>query len=59
MNIMNTSWSFLSKLSFLVPCLKNLEKSKCSEEETQKPSVVANFGWTKHVNMYKVKCFCG
>jgi hypothetical protein len=43
MNFINTTWSFLSKLSFLVPCLKNLEKSKCSQEETKKPSIVANF----------------
>jgi hypothetical protein len=43
MNFINTTWSFLSKLSFLVPCLKNLEKSKCSHEETKKPSIVANF----------------
>jgi len=29
--------------AFIVPCLKNLEKSKCSQEETKKPSIVANF----------------
>jgi hypothetical protein len=34
-NFINTTWSFLSKLSLLVPCLKNLEKSKCSQEETK------------------------